>query len=350
MTSWVPSSPTSRAAESWREPSTTAVLEVRDGTALSAMLAEHGLSGVPWRHRSHDGYSGARLYHGQAESGRSFMLKHTSLSHDWIMAATADTTGRESRIAASGLFTHGRVRSAAIDGVADGDQFYVLTHDITPFLLTGSLDADSLDAVIGGLVDLHATDATVDSAAWCPVEGRLSLLHRGVDMLSEERDDHGLIRDVRTGWEAFRRIAPPCLSELFSAVWDDFGVLRSGLGMLPAVFLHGDLKLDNLGLDRDQALWLIDWALVTRGPACIDMGWFIAANSHRIGADPQQVLTLYSRRAGLEGEQRRRHESMAALCGLLLRGWRKALDAESGTRLEEFRWWCEQAGGAMRFL
>lgn len=266
------------------------------------------------------------------------------------MAATADSLGRESKLAACGLPLHGRVRSAAVDGVADGDNFFTLARDISPNLLTGTLGDESLNAVINGLADLHSADVDVDGGIWCPLEPRIRLLRQGIDMLPQDRDAHGLIRDVKGGWDIFHRIAPRELDELLSAVSRDFGILLRGLAELPVVLLHGDLKLDNLGLDADRTLWLIDWALVARGPACVDIGWFIAANADRIDAGPEQVLSLYSRRVGLEGGARRRHESLAALCGIMLRGWRMALDAASGIRREHFVWWCELAGDAVQFL
>jgi hypothetical protein len=46
---------------------------------------------------------------------------------------------------------------------------------------------------------------------------------------------------------------------------------------------------------------------------------------------------------------RARHDALTVLCGLLLRGWRKALDAESGEPAE-LQWWCERATESSRFL
>jgi aminoglycoside phosphotransferase (APT) family kinase protein len=119
---------------------------------------------------------------------------------------------------------------------------------------------------------------------------------------------------------------------------------------LPTTSLHGDLKLDNLGLDHEGVLWLIDWALAVRGPVCVELGWFIAANSQRLALAPQGVVDLHANVAAIEADLRCRHQAMTALCGLLLRGWRKALDAEAGKGRAEFDWWCDAAAEAARFI
>jgi hypothetical protein len=60
-------------------------------------------------------------------------------------------------------------------------------------------------------------------------------------------------------------------------------------------------------------------------------------------------MRRYAAAAGVTRAHRDRHDAAAVLCGLLLRGWRKAIDAAQGEP-EELRWWCEHAGEARRFL
>ena len=57
----------------------------------------------------------------------------------------------------------------------------------------------------------------------------------------------------------------------------------------------------------------------------------------------------YAEAAQIAAKDRARHDGLTVLCGLLLRGWRKALDTEAGDP-GELRWWCERAEAAAEFL
>jgi hypothetical protein len=84
-------------------------------------------------------------------------------------------------------------------------------------------------------------------------------------------------------------------------------------------------------------------------PPAVDLGWFLAINSRRLPISLDDVMTRYARAADMHGDARERHDALTVLCGLLLRGWRKALDAHDGEP-EELRWWCDRAREAKRVL
>ena len=78
-------------------------------------------------------------------------------------------------------------------------------------------------------------------------------------------------------------------------------------------------------------MWLIDWAMTLVAPPAVELGWFLAINSRRL---PRRRSTASWRampmRPRYAAELRRQHDALTVLCGLLLRGWRKALDAAEG--------------------
>ncbi len=118
---------------------------------------------------------------------------------------------------------------------------------------------------------------------------------------------------------------------------------------MPFAFLHGDLKFDNIGLDNGARMWLIDWAMTLVAPPAVELGWFLAINSRRLPVSLDNVMSRYADAAGMSAELRARHDACTVLCGLLLRGWRKALDAAAGEPAE-LRWWCnrvEYAAGVL---
>jgi hypothetical protein len=317
---------------------------------VSALLSRHELSGVDWRPLSHGGFSGATLLAGRDAAGRSWVLKRTCRTDDWIMKATSDFNGRECGLARMRPLRGEGVRSAAVDGVRAGRHFYTLMRDISDRMNLRVLDRSALEGVITGMAALHAERYELPGHYWCSLEDRLLLLSRGIHALRGRRDVKGLVRQVRTGWELFARRAPREVLDLVEAVRDDATVLAPALRALPTTSLHGDLKLDNMGLDRAGVLWLIDWALAVRGPACVELGWFIAVNSDQLSVDPQQVVDLYIDVAALDPALHHCHAAMTALCGLLLRGWRIALDLQTTGRTDEFAWWCRLSADAARYL
>lgn len=319
---------------------------------IAGLLSQYGLGGARWRRLSHLGYSGASLFSCVSHTGQSWILKRTSLDEDWIMRATSDALGREYRLAISGLLQSGPVRLAAVGGARDGEQFYTLMRDISPYMFAGQdIRRHHVEDIVGGIARLHATTETVDIGdSWCTLENRLLLLVQGVRAVDMHLVPHGLVQDINAGWDLFAERAPRRVADLLHAVREDFVVLERALGTLPSILMHGDLKLDNLGVDDDGVLWLIDWALATRGPACVELGWFTAANSRRLATTPQELLDIYSRASALSGETRQRHEALAGLCGLLLRGWSMALSTEADGDAREFMWWCDRVAEAERYL
>ncbi len=99
----------------------------------------------------------------------------------------------------------------------------------------------------------------------------------------------------------------------------------------------------------------------------MELGWFLVSNSGSLPLAPDVVLQRY--RDTLEGDARRTIDGdwsdlqilrdwdlqtdLAWIIGLLLRGWRKGLDAEAGVTLpsgvsaaDDLAWWCARADEA----
>jgi aminoglycoside phosphotransferase (APT) family kinase protein len=221
-------------------------------------------------------------------------------------------------------------------------------HDISAELLPpGVITDDQLDVVVRGMAALHAAPPP-DDVPWCDVRARLLLLSSAG---AEIAASYGapVARDLIEGWRLFARHATPAAVRLVEALHADLAPLLSALAPLPTMFLHGDLKFDNVGIDDAGRLWLIDWAMTMHAPAAVELGWFLAINSRRLPCSPDDAMALYARHAGLAGNVRKMHDGLSVICGLVLRGWRKALDADA-SEPAELRWWCERAEAAERFL
>ena len=182
----------------------------------------------------------------------------------------------------------------------------------------------------------------------CDLRPRLSLL---TPETARTAQVYGapVAQDILDGWRLFERHATPRAVAIIQRLFADPEPLLRALSKLPPALLHGDLKFDNIGLDADDRMWLIDWAMTLVAPPAVELGWFLAINSRRIPTSLDDVMRRYADAAAIPAALRARHDALTVLCGLLLRGWRKALDAEQGEPAE-LQWWCERAEAAATYL
>lgn len=318
----------------------------------ATLLAAHGLSGATREPMTHDGFSGAELVRLRRDDGASFVLKTMSVERDWIMRATDDVRCREAALAPPPFALPTAVQTPSLGAARDGDGYALLMADIAPSLLPpGPIGESTLDTIIAAMAALHATvlpPGAMEAPYWCGLAERLTLLTpAGADVAA--RCGAPVAADLVAGWALFRRHATPRGLETIDALAADPAPLVGALGMLEPALLHGDLKLDNIGVDGDGRIWLIDWAMALVAPPAVDLAWFLAVNSRRLPVALDEVMRRYADASSLPPAGRARHDALVTVCALLLRGWRKALDAEAGDG-EELAWWCERVEAAAEYV
>ena len=358
----------------------------RDRTLLD-LLTELGLELLPERDLPTDGWSGATFTSLVDSDGRRFVLKRTSLDVDWIARATRDTDLREGWFAAlppGALAWIPKSTSPYLGAAADGSGVAIVTPDLSNELIAWerpghdpAIGPLTLDRVLRVLARLHAVPwaSIVDGASerdgppappWCPLQERLTLL----SPLSAARyhdDGNPVGARFLEGWDAFRRLAPSSAVELIDRLDADPSPLVLALEVLPWVGLHGDLKLANVALLPGDEVAFIDWQMTMQAPIAVELGWFLVSNSGSLPLDPDEVLRRY--RDHLDHDERRVPEGewsgprvvgdwdlqrdLTWIIGLLLRGWRKGLDARAGVTLpsgitaaDDLAWWSERADEA----
>ena len=153
------------------------------------------------------------------------------------------------------------------------------------------------------------------------------------------------------GWDAFDRLAPRAARDLVTDLSADVTPLVRALARLPAVGLHGDLKLANVALGPGATVRFIDWSMTIVAPVALELGWFLVSNSGSLPEPPERVLERYRGVADAEviGDWEAQVD-LAMIVGLLLRGFRKGLDTDAGVTLasgvsasDDLAWWCERA-------
>ena len=361
---------------------------------LSDLLDVHGLAGLREQAFPTDGWSGARfsMIERPASSGHGperFVIKRTSTVIDWIAAETRDVSLREASLAA-------RVQGRApvipyLGAAADHDLAAILMPDLSAELLAWErpnddvvADPDVVQKVAEGLARLHSSSWAEDldaqlvgvgrtSFGWCPLPERLTLTSRRACARHVGRGIPAGVASAEkllAGWDAFDRTAPGAARDLVTELGEDPTPLVLALQRLPSAGLHGDVKLANVALGSDGGFRLIDWQMTIRAPVAVELGWFVVANSAALPDRPAVFFERYRRAAALVEAARTSpggsesadasldwdaQNDLAWIVGLLLRGWRKGLDAEAGVALgsgeagaNDLAEWCERAVEAAR--
>lgn len=360
--------------------------------SLPDLLAGAGLEFAIERDFPTDGWSGATFTRLEHPDGRRFVLKRTSLARDWIARATHDATLREAWLAGRGRDALGvsgatSVSTAYLGAAGDGDGVAaILMPDLSGELLAWerpghdpAIDEQTLLRVVEALARVHSLPwaQALDGEAsrehqtpppWCPLPERLTLLTRP-SAAGYARDGNPVGERFLAGWDAFDRHASPAAATVIHDLATDVTPLVRALATVPSLGLHGDLKLANVALLGPVDVALIDWQMTLRAPAAVDLGWFLVSNSGSLPVGPDAVLEAYHAAiawdAGRWGYADQPHDlvdligdwatqvDLAILVGLLLRGWRKGLDAEAGIELpsginaiDDLAWWCDRAAAA----
>ncbi|HET7168621.1 MAG TPA: phosphotransferase [Candidatus Limnocylindrales bacterium] len=360
----------------------------RDRTLLD-LLGEHGLEHMPEHEFPTDGWSGATFTSLVDVYGRRYVLKRTSFAQDWIARATRDDTLREGWLAGLAPGTLAWIPRAAVPylgAAADGDGVAILMPDLSNELIAWerpghdpAIDRGTLDRVLGAMARLHARpwSRILDGATernghapppWCPLVERLTLL-TPVSAARYVAEGNPVGERFVAGWDAFDRRASAGARDLIETLGANPTPLVAALGPLPPVGLHGDMKLANVALLADGQVGFIDWQMTLRAPMAVELGWFLVSNSGSLPGTPDEVMRSYrealERDGGRSASGPETHDVAALtgdwdlqldltwIVGLLLRGWRKGIDADAGAILpsgvpavDDLAWWCERAVSA----
>lgn len=332
---------------------------------LDGVLRRLGLEGLAEAPFPNDGWSGATLTLVERGDER-FVIKRLPPGGGWIGEATRDgPTPREAWFAAAGPpLPQGVVAPYLGSGMDPDGSTALVMPDLSATLLPWDrpIGRDVLDRVLVALATLHgAIDIAggIKPGAWwsCPLRERVTLIsRRSLERPGPSRDAVG--DRILPGWDAWDRRATPAARELIASLDSDPAPLVEALASLPSALIHGDLKLANVGVRRDGAIELVDWQMVMVGPIAVELGWLLVSNVAALPLDPHAVLDRYREvrhsDGGVAGEWQRQVD-LAWIVGLLLRGWRKGMDAEAGISLasgtsaaDDLAAWCERAVDAAR--
>ena len=315
---------------------------------LEGLLASAGLDGAAEEPFPNDGWSGSTFSRLRRADGAAFVLKRISARIDWIVRITRDEGLREAWAALNlgAALGPGPVTAPYAGAARDGDGAAILMPDLSDSLLgwqrpgAPALTVGGLDRVLDAVARLHA-GSWAANGPWCPLAERLLLTSRPACLRLLPGGGAGAHAAQRllAGWDAFERTAPPAARALIADLGADVRPLTDALGRLPSSGLHGDLKLANVALLGRETVGFIDWQMVAVAPVAVELGWLAVSNSADLPIGFDALLARY--RSALAHQARGgailgkwdAQLDLARIVGLLLRGWRKGLDAESAARL-----------------
>lgn len=376
---------------------------------LTSLLARMELKDVAEETFPNDGWSGATLTRlVRPRDGRAFIIKRTSWATDWIARSTRDHALREGFVAAMPLPLAEPLVAPYHGAGADGTSVGIVMPDMTSELIgwerapgDAPLSDSTVERVVSAMARLHAMPWPVADRgdavfAWpsAPLRERLLLLS---PTSAARLAAAGVAAGDRflSGWAAFERHAAPAATELARSLDRDPAPLLQALGALPATVNHGDLKFSNVAFLDDDRVALIDWQMIALAPVAVELGWLLVSNSGALPERPEAILDRYWRTirdiagtvvgpirpfdaaigftlaatqaaVGTDPEPRFRTVARSVgdweaqidlswIIGLLLRGWRKGLDAEAGAVLasgvqatDDLAEWSDRAVDAAR--
>jgi Phosphotransferase enzyme family len=293
--------------------------------------------------------------------GERYFLKTLSARVDWIMRVTGDRDLRTFRLWEAGIMdaTPPSIDHAVVGMAREGDDpeatLAVLMADIGPHLVPEGDDAVTMEvhrSFVDHLAELCATHwGWRDELGLTSIEDRLRFF--APDNIAAEAsvdDPPGAIRAAVTGWQRLPG-RDPLMWALASRIHERPSELADALRSSPQTFLHGDWKMGNLGRHPDGRTILLDWAYPGAGPACLDLGWYLALNAARIPETKEAAIDAFRERLrdhgidDVDGWFDAQLDVSLLAIGAPMFGWEKALGSD-----DELAWWGERARRGARRL
>ena len=306
------------------------------------------------------GKSGARLERLTID-GEAFVVKHLDSASDWTMRASGVLGGPVVPLWTRGILAqlpeciNQPIVAVAVEhrGRA-GQRTALLMRDVGASLIPAVDDPIPLGTHHTLLSHMAAFHASTWRAG--PEFEVVPVMHRYLELspwtaVAEASigSTHLVPQLIGRGWPMLADIAPAAAAVVTPLAWDPSALVQA-LADTPQVFVHGNWKLDNLGIDPQGRTILIDWELPGLGAPLSDLAWYLAINCRRLPQSKEAAIDAYREAltaAGVDTEPWWDRQLALCLLGALVQfGWEKAL----GGYDDELAWWEEKALAGARLL
>jgi hypothetical protein len=296
--------------------------------------------------------------------GVRYVVKYLDLSQDWTMRAAGVLRGATLELWTRGLLDalpdcfDQPIVAVAVgqrNGDAGGSNVTALVmRDVAAMLVDSDgtvISAATHEQFLRHLAALHArfweAGPEIDIV---PAMTRYLELSPWTAIVEEELGSEHLVpRLIGRGWPLLAEVAPDAARIVVPLAWDP-GPLVAALESTPQTLVHGNFKLDNLGVTPEGRTVVLDWEGSGRGSATGDLAWYLAINCRRLPQSKEESILNYRRALEDHGipteEWWDRQLALSLLGGLVHFGWEKAL----GGMDDELAWWQDKAILAQKFL
>lgn len=265
--------------------------------------------GEPWDPRSVV-FTGSELRRVELPD-QTVVLKRLDKRGDWLSRAT-NGVGRTARLWTSGLLREIEpVVEHGVIGVIERDEHDVLVmHDLSSWLIPPEawVDDATIDAVLCRMARLHDHAVGIDVEGLCSTFERANFCNPAFHELDAGPNPiRAGARGLRDGYQFIRDRLGAEASAFIASYYENARSLAQEVERRTTrpTLLHGDTKLENLGV-RDDRLAAIDWGELTgRGPAEIDVVTFALGSCwFQTDLTPLEVYERYDRHStvGLDEE------------------------------------------------
>ncbi|MDO8731398.1 MAG: phosphotransferase [Actinomycetota bacterium] len=296
--------------------------------------------------------------------GQRYVLKYLDRNQDWTMRAGGVIGGATLELWDRGILA--RVPDCIeqpILAVATG----VRPDDPDGRTVTAVLMRDVGESIVAADDEVIAMSthrqflahmAALHAAFWeagpeidiVPVMTRYMELSPWTAMVEAELGSEHLVpKLVGQGWPLLEQVAPQAARIVLPLSMDPWPLVQA-LAMTPQTLVHGNFKLDNLGVTHDGRTVLLDWEGSGRGAGTSDLAWYLAINCRRLPESKEASIQAYREDLELLGIDTEpwweRQLALSLLGGLVQFGWEKAF----GGLDDELNWWQEKAIAAESLL
>ncbi len=307
-----------------------------------------------------DSKSGSRLERLSID-GVPLVLKHLDLEESWLMRSTGDLGHRQLLLFGSRLLDalpacidHTVVAVAPTPASRGREGTALLMRDVGDHLVPegdAPVDAEQEHRFVDAMAALHAThQGFAGSDLLISLGMHYTFLSESTSAVEAQRGGDDVVpKLIPAGWSRLDTLSPP-VARLVRGLLGDLSPLVLALERTPQTLVHGDWKLGNMGSHPDGRTILLDWDRVSRGPAALDLAWYLAINCNRLARPREALIDLYRTRLeahGLDTAGWFETQLELALVGAFVQlGWEKLL----GGNATELAWWDGRLGASAHLL
>ncbi|HEY5878075.1 MAG TPA: phosphotransferase [Nakamurella sp.] len=305
------------------------------------------------------GVSGAALHRGRRDGDR-YVVKFLNGRDDWTQHASGVLGGPVVPLWQRGILNrlpdciNQPIVGVAMEGWWGDWRTAVLMRDIGEWLIPPGDEPIPLPTHRRQLTHL----AEMHAAFWQPGPefDVVPEMHRYLElspwMAQAEAaigSDHVVPPLVDRGWRLLPQVAPRAAAVVADLALDPSPLVQA-LAQTPTTFIHGDWKLDNLGLDDHGRTVLLDWELPGISAPLGDVAWYLAINCRRLPQSKEAAIGDYRAALAAQGVDTEpwwdRQLALCLLGALVQFGWEKAL----GGYDDELAWWEGKALDGAEYL